>query len=124
MAYCVSFMLMFFSIAENIMVWIQLSLGYLITVSMVILLPELEISDFLKILKVTDGLNYLYTIFSMFLISRSGSSSLVESMLICTSLRTSSYEKVLLKILDPVKNLSRTTKLSKEVIQMWSLRTF
>ena len=124
MAYCVSFMLMFFSIAENIMVWIQLSLGYLITVSMVILLPELEISDFLKILKVTDGLNYLYTIFSMFLISRSGFSSLVESMLICTSLRTSSYEKVLLKILDPVKNLSRTTKLSKEVIQMWSLRTF
>ena len=95
MAYCVSFMLMFFSIAENIMVWIQLSLGYLITVSMVILLPELEISDFLKILKVTDGLNYVYTIFSMFLIARSGFSSLVESMLICTSLRTSSYEKVL-----------------------------
>jgi len=91
MAYCLSFMLLFFSITENLLVWIQLGLGYIITVSMVILLPELEIFDFLKILKVTDGLNYVYTIFSMFLVARSGLSSLVESMLICTSLRTSSY---------------------------------
>ena len=87
-------MVLFFSIKENLLVWMILGVGYVITVSMVVLLPELEVVEFLKILKITDILNYIYVLVTIWLVVKSELSVLVESMMICTCLRTSSYRKI------------------------------